>query len=82
MVYVKGKLADGVKVVVNIEDNLFERCTICGKETPVDMYDYEPEDLLMVLDPSTSHFCSKECYKEYCCQHPEFTPTGTAVYTE
>lgn len=74
MVYAKAQLNDGVEIMIDIEDNLFTRCPICGKEKPVDIYDYQPEHLPTILDPCTMTYCSDECRDEDLRRHPELDP--------
>lgn len=77
MVYVKEKLADGIEIRIDINDeNLFTMCPECGKELPVgDLTDYTKEELATALDLGTVTYCSKECYNEAIRKNPHLKPT-------
>lgn len=39
MFYVKSKIADGCEIKIDLEDNIYNLCPACGKETKVDLAD-------------------------------------------
>ena len=39
MFYVKSKIADGCEIKIELEDNIYNLCPVCGKETKVDIAD-------------------------------------------
>lgn len=72
MLYAKGRLDNGDKVIIPIEDNIFNFCPKCGKEVYVSLswfFEYEEDENGNLLNPdidyrTTEYYC-QECSKKH-----------------
>lgn len=66
MFYAKKEVADGMTVSIAIEDNVFCRCPVCGREVAVDLQEIlSDEDADLMGTAVLCDACAEEWMREH-----------------